>query len=142
MPAPLHVVLDTNVWISGISFRRGAPARVLMMWRNGRFQVIFTPSTQVELTAQLRQKTVKFGAPPDLAEQWLAYIESYAQHVPAQNNVSGICRDPKDDQFLDTAVSGQDAYLVTGDKDLLVLTAYQNIPILAPRAFADLLEAG
>ncbi len=119
--------------------QRTREARLLALRRDGRFQVIFTPATFAELADQLRQKIAKFGAPPDLAEQWLAYIDAYAHLVPAQNNVSGVCRHPKDDKFLDTAVSGQATHLVTGEKDLLVLAAYQNIPILPPRAFADLL---
>lgn len=139
MPVAPRVVLDTNVWISGIFFRKGAPARLLDSWIDGRFQIIITASILSELAGQLRKKTERFGASPKLADQWLGYIDVYAEFVLAQNLAAGVCRDPKDDQFLDAVVSGAAACLVTGDKDLLVLQSFQNIPIITPREFANTL---
>ena len=55
MPADLAVVLDTNVWISGIFFRRGVPARILAAWRDHHFKIVVTPDTLAELETQLRQ---------------------------------------------------------------------------------------
>lgn len=40
------------------------------------------------------------------------------------------CRDPKDNKFLELAVSSNAACIITGDKDLLVLHPFRNIPIL------------
>lgn len=71
MPTDLAVVLDTNVWISGIFFRRGLPARILAAWRDHRFEVVVTPDTLAELETQLRQKTIQFGADLALADEWL-----------------------------------------------------------------------
>ena len=138
--SPFRVVLDTNVWISGVFFRRGIPARLLAAWRDNNYQLIISHPILDELSAQLHQKTVKFGAPSSLADEWLKYVDAYAEFVPIKHNAAGVCRDPKDDQFLETAVSGQATHLVTGDKDLLVLGLYQDIPIITPRDFADLLE--
>jgi len=45
-----------------------------------------------------------------------------------------VCRDPKDDKFLELAVDGQTQMLVTGDKDLLALSPYRDIQILTPAA--------
>jgi putative PIN family toxin of toxin-antitoxin system len=44
--------------------------------------------------------------------------------VGASGDVSGVCRDPTDDKFLDAAISGLTAVLVTGDKDLLTIGEY------------------
>ena len=137
---PLRVVLDTKVWISGVFFRRGTPARLLAAWRNGRYQLIISHTILDELSVQLRQKTIKFSAPLSLADEWLRYIDAYADFVPISHDAAGVCRDPKDDQFLETAVSGQATHLVTGDKDLLVLNPYRDIPIITPRDFSIVLE--
>ncbi len=40
------------------------------------------------------------------------------------------CRDPKDDKFLEVAISANASCLITGDKDLLILHPFRNIPIL------------
>lgn len=45
------------------------------------------------------------------------------------------CRDPKDNKFLELAVSGHATCIVAGDKDLLVLHPFRGIPILRPQEF-------
>ncbi len=50
-----------------------------------------------------------------------------------------LCRDPKDDKFLNLASSGAADYLVTGDEDLLILQAHKDTHILKPRDFLELL---
>ena len=52
-----------------------------------------------------------------------------------------ICRDPEDVKILGLAVAAGANYIVTGDKDLLVLKEFQGIPILNPRGFSDLLHS-
>jgi predicted nucleic acid-binding protein len=49
-----------------------------------------------------------------------------------------VCRDPDDDQIIGAALAGNAEYVVTGDKDLLVLQTFQGINIISPRDFLDL----
>lgn len=49
-----------------------------------------------------------------------------------------ICRDPKDDKFLDLAIQGQANYIITGDKDLLILNPFDNIPIIQPSTLLEI----
>ena len=53
-----------------------------------------------------------------------------------------ICRDPKDDKFLELAVSGAATHLVTGDQDLLALNPFQNVAIVSPGVFIRLYANG
>jgi predicted nucleic acid-binding protein len=46
-----------------------------------------------------------------------------------------MCRDPKDDKFLEAALAGDADCLVSGDADLLDLTPFEGIPILRPAEF-------
>ena len=41
-----------------------------------------------------------------------------------------ICRDPKDDKFLELAIAANASCIITGDKDLLILNPFRAIPIL------------
>lgn len=45
------------------------------------------------------------------------------------------CRDPKDDKFLDVALSGKAHMILTGDRDLLELHPFHGIEILSPASF-------
>jgi putative PIN family toxin of toxin-antitoxin system len=54
---------------------------------------------------------------------------------PAQRITA--CRDPKDDKVLEAAVEGKAQFIVTGDKDLFVLSPFKGIFILGPSAFLE-----
>ena len=54
--------------------------------------------------------------------------------------IHGVADDDEDDVILATAIAGQAAYLVTGDRGLQRLGSCQGVTILSPRAFLDLLE--
>ena len=51
--------------------------------------------------------------------------------VTPQKKISA-CRDPKDNKFLEAALAGEADCNVSGDTDLLVLTPFEDIPILRP----------
>jgi len=139
MLSTLVVMLDTGVWISGVFFRRGIPARVLRAWRDGRFEIVATSETLAELERKLREKVSEFGAEPALAEEWMAYVKTFARVTPVTAAVSGVCRDPDDDSLLSAALSGEARYIVSSDHDLQVLGEYQGVKVLSPREFAELL---
>ena len=46
-----------------------------------------------------------------------------------------VCRDPKDDKFLELVASGNADCLVTSDADLLVIKSFRGTPILTPAEF-------
>ncbi len=137
MASPL-VVIDTNVWISGIFFQGGTPAALLRAWRDRRFEVVLTPEVLDELEQRLREKSAQFTPDQALGEEWIAYIKTFAEVVRASVEVEGVCRDHSDDMFLTAALSARADYIVSGDYDLQALRQYQDVRILSPRAFADL----
>lgn len=141
MSSLIRIVIDTSVWISGVFFT-GTPYRVLVAWRDQKFDVVYTPEALHEIESRLHQKALDFSMDPVDALEWIEYIKSFACFVPSTGAGAGICRDPKDDQFLDAAVSGGARYIVSGDQDLLTLDKFQGVKIIKPRDFLDLIESG
>ncbi len=139
MNLALIVVIDTSVWISGV-FYRGNPYRVLQAWRDEKFDVVYTADTLEEIARRLHDKAIQFGVNPVIADEWLEYIRVFAVIVQATGAGQGVTRDPKDDKFLDAAVSGKAAYLISSDKDLQVIGEYQNVKIVSPREFLEILS--
>jgi putative PIN family toxin of toxin-antitoxin system len=139
MISDLVVVLDTNVWISGIFFRRGIPAAILSAWRDRRFEIVVTADTLGELEHKLQEKTAQFGAEAGLVAEWITYVKTYARVVSTTVTVRGICRDADDDIFLTAALSGGASHIVSGDRDLQAVVEYQGVQVLSPREFAELL---
>ncbi len=53
--------------------------------------------------------------------------------------IHAVAADPDDNKYIEAAVEGLAQFVVTGDKHLLSLTSYENIRIVTPRAFLNLL---
>lgn len=126
------VVLDTNVWISGLQFAKsyGMPTQALekAMSRD----VIATCSEMEEEI--FRVVTEKFDWDSARAFAALDTILARAIHVQLRGTVKA-CRDPKDDMFLECAVRAHADLLIAGDKDLLVLGEFEDIRIVTPAAY-------
>jgi predicted nucleic acid-binding protein len=72
-------------------------------------------------------------------EQFLIMLLHETEAVEIIEEVQA-CRDPKDDKFLELAVNGQASYIVTGDRDLLVLNPFRGISILQSADFLVVLS--
>jgi hypothetical protein len=64
-----------------------------------------------------------------------------AAEVVAVTHVIESCRDPKDNKFLELALSGSATHLMTGDDDLLSLGSFGNAAILTPAQYLQLFPA-
>jgi predicted nucleic acid-binding protein len=68
-------------------------------------------------------------------------LKQDAQLIAITVTISGVASHPEDDLVLAAAVSATADYLVTGDKQLQRLGAYQGDTIVSPRQFLTLLDA-
>jgi len=130
----MRIVLDTNVFISGIFFT-GPPYEILKAWRDGRVRLLISPSVLdeyqrigAELALQFRDVDLK---------AFLDLLTVQAEIVLAPTLPPVIRDDPSDDKFLEAAVAGNASYIISGDKHLLTLSEFQGIQILKPRDFAQ-----
>jgi len=134
----LRVVADTNVFISALMFG-GVPGAFLDLALLPSFTLVTSPALLDELDDKLR---VKFGVSDSDAELIRARLEATALVVEAEVVLAVVKDDPDDDRVLECAVAGKADYIVSGDRHLLKLGAYQGIPILSVRQFMDSIEAG
>lgn len=130
------VVIDTNVWISGLLTKVGYPAQLTRQVIQ-RGQPVFSVDTFAELKQRLwRPKFDRYVA-MEQRKALLVDIESVALWVDVSPTIAAktFCRDATDDKFIHTALAAESAWLVTGDKDLLVLSASVlpfGVSILSP----------
>ena len=129
----MRVVVDTNVLVSAILFRSSQPAivlrRVLQRETLLTSQAIFEEWHEVLSRPKFDRYVVEA-----LRTEFLETILNDAVWVEIQESVIA-CRDPKDDKFLALAVNGQADFIVTGDRDLLVLNPFRGIAIVQPEEF-------
>lgn len=121
----LRVILDTNIYISAALSPEGSSARVWALARRRRFKLLTSPYIINEIGKILR----RLGREErDIIKQ-LKEITHIADIVQPTTPIR-IVRDPKDDAIIEAAVDGKADMIVSLDKDLLTLKAYNNIPIL------------
>jgi len=68
--------------------------------------------------------------------QFISLLGGVARLVPIARKVH-VCRDPKDDMFLDVALNGEARAIITGDGDLLALNPFHGVRIAKPAEFLD-----
>ncbi len=124
-PKP-QIVIDTNVWISGLIFG-GNPTKIIQLFIDGDVLVIASEELLSELRRKIKQKSPLFLPYLPLLE---ASIREKAIFVQLGTQPVDISRDPDDNKIIETALAGSARYIVSGDKDLLVLGSYEDTRIL------------
>lgn len=131
----MKVILDTNVFISGIFFS-GPPYQILAAWRDERFQLIVS----FEILEEYRRVGEILAAdhPGIKLSPWIELLVQKASIYYTPPLVDPICEDPDDDKFLACAIASKSKIIVSGDKHLLRVSGFGGIEILKPRDFVDM----
>jgi uncharacterized protein len=135
----LRCVFDTNVFVSALLLPDSKPRHALdKALRQGRVLISF--ATLAELHEVLSRKRFRRYVDEEDIRSFLAALTREAEWVDVETRIRA-CRDPKDDKFLELAVSGQGTHIVTGDTDLLALNPFHGVEILPPHRFLELSPA-
>ena len=131
----MRLVLDTNVLVSAILSPASISAKILN-WGEDNGVILYSAATLNEVLSVLgRSKFSKYIDHDDI-DGLSIRIKTVWLFVEILNQVQ-LCRDPKDDKFIDLALNGKASHLITGDSDLLVLNPVENTSIINPRTFWD-----
>jgi putative PIN family toxin of toxin-antitoxin system len=121
------IILDTNLWISFLISKNFTEIDELVQEKN--ITLIFSNESLEEFIEVVkRPKFEKFFSRKDI-EKLLDIFDQYAELIKVKSKMN-ICRDPKDNFLLNLAVDGKVDYLITGDKDLLVLEKIEKTQII------------
>ncbi len=136
------VVVDTSVIVSGLISAKGSPALIISRWIQGEFTLLYSSATLAELEDVLNRTwlTERLAATPNRVPDFLRTVRMMGELVGGYAQVGGVVRDPFDEMFLACALLGRADYLVTVDKDLLVLRQYGQTHIMNPGEFLDKLS--
>lgn len=126
------VALDTNVYVSAALFPGSVPRRAYELACT--LDLIGSEETLRELNRVLRRTKLDKLLDIDDRVAFLNDVILRTREVVIVERVT-VCRDPKDDMFLELLVNGQADFLVSGDNDLLALHPFRGIPILTPADF-------
>ncbi|MCA6522115.1 MAG: putative toxin-antitoxin system toxin component, PIN family [Pseudanabaena sp.] len=126
-------VVDNNILVSALLVKNSAPFQVISKIEE-RDVILYSEETLLELNQVLsRKKFIKYFAIEE-KQAFIFKLLEKAELVEIEESIN-ICRDPKDDKFLELAVSGKADFIITGDQDLLVLNPFRNIEIITAKDF-------
>ena len=127
----MRIVVDTNVLISGVFFG-GFPRKILKASVEGRVRACASMEILNEYQEIIREMVRRKQGNID-ASILNPLIRSMEVIEPTSK--IEICRDPDDDKFINCARDAQAMYIVSGDKDLLVIQEFENISIVTAKEF-------
>jgi len=144
----IRAFIDTNIWISALITLGGPPARILRAFLDNRFVPVISQPFLAELEEVLQRDRIRRRLQYS-DDEVVSILESLAEiGIPGYPiGTLRLCRDPKDDIMLETAIEGGANYIVTRDDNMkrdLDLIGYLNeagIEVVSVAQFLAMLDS-
>lgn len=131
----MKIVLDSNVYLSGLIFPKSKPALILSLARQGAFEVFCSDFIIGEIRRVL---TMKFGYSERIADQFVEEFLKFAKVILPDKKAHLIKAKEDDNRILECAMSVKADFLVTGDKKhILPLGKIGKTRIISPAEFLN-----
>jgi len=133
MASDTRYILDTDVIIRAVLLPRSVPRQAVdLAFIKGI--VLASNETIDELDEVLRRP--KFNRYLR-EEERLLFLTAFIRDAKVVDITETLtdCRDPKDNKFLELAISGNATCIVSGDGDLLTLNPFRGVAIVTPQEF-------
>ena len=132
----LRLVFDTNVLISGLLSDNSVPQKIFD-YAQANAILLISQETFQELAEALTRSKFDRYIPLEKRSKFLNLLSLKAEMIEITTKIN-LCRDTKDNKFLELAVNGKADYLISGDRALLILNPFQEISILSPQVFISI----
>jgi putative PIN family toxin of toxin-antitoxin system len=131
----MKIVIDSNIFVSSF-FWGGNPQKVFDRVINGLDELFITDEIIEKIASVMGNR--KFNANSSEIEDYVEIIEKYSKKTVSKNVPESISRDKDDDKILQCGFNGNVDFIITGDKDLLVLKEYKAIKIMTPKDYLEI----
>jgi uncharacterized protein len=136
----VDAVLDANIAVSAGVSPYGAPAAIVRQWRAGAFAWLASPELIAEIegvfAGQMLRRRLAWNEAA--IQQFLAEVNRSTRIVQPESSIH-VLSDEADNRLLEAAVVSGADYIVTGDRALLELAAYEGTEIVSPVRFVAIL---
>ena len=129
----MKIILDTNIIIA--AFSSHGLCSLIFELSLDKYDIIISNHILNELEKNFSKK---IKLPLERITEIIDYLKLNCSLGDYQKFNTQICRDKDDDEILALGKFSNAKYIVTGDKDLLILEKYENIKIITPRRFWEL----
>ncbi len=133
----MRIVLDTNIFISGI-FWSGLSEKILYAWADNRFKLVASIDIIVEIIKTLMNFRIVLPSRDILL--WLSIFVWKAELVEPIEKIDIVKEDPDDNKFIEAALEGNAEYIISQDKHLLDIKEFRRIKIIRPEEAMRIFE--
>jgi putative PIN family toxin of toxin-antitoxin system len=129
----VRAVLDANVLISAVLSPRGTPARLVLAWQAGAFDLVVSPLLLAEVRRALAYPKLERRIPPADADAFIDWLGRSATVADDPSGAPPVRSDDPGDDYLIALAAAERAVLVSGDVHLTSLAS--RMPVRTPAAF-------
>ena len=129
---PIKVIIDTNLWISFLIGKQLKSLKPLLVEQT--IQPILSEQLLQEIALVTQRPKLQKYFPQLKVNELIDLLKIIGLSIDIRSEVS-LCRDEKDNYLLALAKDSQADFLVTGDKDLLVLQQFESTKIVIYQQF-------
>jgi putative PIN family toxin of toxin-antitoxin system len=132
----MTAVIDTNIFMAALLNPSGAPAKIRQRWRQRQFEALVSAPIWTEYA------NVLFYAPTISALDvtlLLTELRAFSRQVEISGTLH-VCKDPDDDKFLETVVTGGADFLITKNLKHFPRKSYEGVRIVNVATFLKELE--
>ncbi len=135
----MRFIFDTNTLVSAALFSQSIPRQAFdIAFTQG--ELLTSEACLAELNQVLHRPKFARYLTPFEADLFMNQYSLKVTSVTVKSLVND-CRDIKDNKFLELAIDGEAACIISGDQDLLILHPYRDILILTPTDFLHWLNS-
>ena len=131
----MRIAIDTNVLIASLTKARGAGARIVRAWLDGRFEVVSSEATLREARLLLDSRWLRRMVPKESVDALLQHLDMRSIRVRGARIRDLPLKDKGDRRLVEAAVEGEAAYLVSADRELLRYRGYGGTEFVTPTDF-------
>lgn len=134
----MTIVLDTNAFVSAHLNRQGNEAQIMHLWRREQIAIALSSPLLNEYLRVLQYPRLQsyLQLSPSQLRKLAMDVKAAAVFVEGRTSVT-VCRDPNDNMVFACALEAQADYIVSGDKDVLSVRNFYEIPTMTPKAFLE-----
>lgn len=131
----MRIVLDTNIWISGLLLPDSKAGILIKNWREGYYNIIISAPILEEIERVLLYSKIskRINWNQSKVREYLELLSFFAETIEIKNITVEVPKDPKDSPILATPIESKANWLITGDKALLELK--EQYPIITVNEF-------
>lgn len=128
----MRIVLDTNIWISGLLLPKSLAGTVIKKWQEAHLTVVTSKPLLNEIAQVLAYPKIfkRLQWDKNTIERYIEYLHFFTEVVPISHINVKVPTDPADSIILATLLASNANYLVTGDQDLLALKTTYSVMTL------------